>query len=194
MTLTTYCAPIRKTAVDAIDTEAVLSILKPLWERAPETASRLRGRIETVLDAAKARGLIGPHVANPARWRGRLDKLLPKRGKLARGHHAAMPYADVPAFLAALRERPAIAARALEFAVLTAVRSGEVMGARWDEFDLDAKVWTVPAGRTGEFVFPGQLNGPLSDWRRSMAAPRRWMALAALAGKCGARPSAIKTS
>ena len=199
MTLTTYCAPIRKTAVDAIDTEAVLSILKPLWERAPETASRLRGRIETVLDAAKARGLIGPHVANPARWRGHLDKLLPKLGKLTRGHHAAMPYADVPAFLAALRERPAVAARALEFAVLTAARSGEVMDARWAEFDLDAAVWTVPAertkagrehrvplaeralailremeaGRTDEYVFPGQRpKRPLSVMALEMVLRR----------------------
>ena len=82
MTLTRYCEPIRNTPVDAIDTEAVLSVLKPLWTRAPETASRLRGRIEAVLDAAKARGFIGRNEANPARWRGHLDKLLPKRAKL----------------------------------------------------------------------------------------------------------------
>ena len=86
--------------------------------------------------------------ANPARWRGHLDKLLPKRGKLTRGHHAAMPYAEVPAFVAELRERSALAARALEFCILTAARSGEVLAARWDEIDLDAKVWTVPAERT----------------------------------------------
>ena len=98
MTLTRYCEPIRKTPVDAIDTEAVLSVLKPLWTRAPETASRLRGRIEAVLDAAKARGFIGRNEANPALWRGHLDKLLPKRGKLTRGHHAAMEYAKLPAF------------------------------------------------------------------------------------------------
>jgi hypothetical protein len=97
MTLTRYCEPIRETPVDAIDTEAVLSVLKPLWARAPETASRLRGRIEAVLDAARARGHIGHNEASPARWRGHLDKLLPKRAKLTRGHHAAMPYADVPA-------------------------------------------------------------------------------------------------
>ena len=148
MTLKTYCEAIRAKPVETIDTEAVLSVLKSLWERAPETASRLRGRIETVLDAAKARGFIGQNEANPARWRGHLDKLLPKRGKLTRGHHAAMPYADVPAFLAELRKRPAIAARALEFCILTAARSGEVLAARWDEIDVDAKVWTVPAGRT----------------------------------------------
>jgi hypothetical protein len=117
MTLTCYCEPIRSTPVDAIDTEAVLSVLKPLWARAPETASRLRGRIEAVLDAARARGHIARNEANPARWRGHLDKLLPKRPKLTRGHHSAMPYADVPAFVAALRDRPAIAARSLEFCI-----------------------------------------------------------------------------
>ena len=134
--------------VDAIDTEAVLSVLKPLWTRAPETASRLRGRIEQILDAAKARGFIGRNEANPARWRGHLDKLLPKRAKLTRGHHAAMPYADVPAFIASLRERPATAARALEFCILTAARSGEALAARWDEIDFDGKIWTVPPART----------------------------------------------
>ena len=143
MTLTRYCEPIRNAPVDAIDTEAVLSVLKPLWTRAPETASRLRGRIEAVLDAAKARGHVGRNEANPARWRGHLDKLLPKRAKLTRGHHAAMPYADVPAFVASLCERPAIAARALELCILTAARSGEALAARWDEIDFEAKVWTV---------------------------------------------------
>jgi integrase len=182
MTLTRYCEPIRNTRVDAIDTEAVLSVLKPLWTRAPETASRLRGRVETVLDAAKARGFIDQNQANPARWRGHLDKLLPKRPKLTRGHHAAMSYADVPAFIAGLRERPAIAARALEFCILTATRSGEALTAHWNEIDLEGKVWTVPAertkaarehrvplsdraiailremekGRTSDYVFPGQ--------------------------------------
>ncbi len=139
MTLTRYCEPIRAMPVDAIDTEAVLSVLKPLWARAPETASRLRGRIETVLDAARARGLIDRNQANPARWKNHLDKLLPKRAKLTRGHHAAMPYGDVPAFVAGLREREATAARALEFCILTAARSGEALAARWDEIDLDGK-------------------------------------------------------
>jgi integrase len=148
MTLTHYCQQIHKTPVDAIDTEAVLSVLKPLWTRAPETASRVRGRIEAVLDAAKARGHVSRNEANPARWRGHLDKLLPKRAKLARGHHAAMPYADIPAFVAGLRERPAIAARPLEFCILTAVRSGEALGSRWEEIDFEARVWTIPAERT----------------------------------------------
>jgi len=148
MTLTHYCEPIRNTLVDAIDTEAVLSVLQPLWTRAHETASRLRGRIEAVLDAAKARGHIGRNEANPARWRGHLDKLLPKRAKLTRRHHAAMPYAEVPVFIAELRQRSATAARALEFCILTATRSGEALATRWDETDLEARVWTVPALRT----------------------------------------------
>ena len=120
MTLTRYCEAIRNTPVDAIDTEAVLSLLKPLWSRVLETASRVRGRIEAVLDAAKARGFIDRNEANPARWGGHLDKLLPKRAKLRRGHHSAMAYADVPAFVAELRQRPVTAARALEFCILTA--------------------------------------------------------------------------
>ena len=148
MTLTRYCEAIRNKPVDAIDTEAVLSVLQPLWKRAPETASRLRGRIEAVLDASKARGLIGRNEANPARWRGHLDKLLPKRAKLTCGHHAAMPYADVPAFIEGLRGRPATAARALEFCILTATPSREALAARWDEIDLDTKIWTAPPART----------------------------------------------
>ncbi len=147
MTLDKYALPLRGLAVEAVDTEAVLSCLQPLWKAKPETASRLRGRIETVLDAARAKGLIPRNEANPARWRGHLDKLLPKRQKLTRGHHAAMPYAQVPAFLVKLRERDATAALALEFAILTAARSGEVLGAQWDEFDLDAAIWMVPASR-----------------------------------------------
>jgi hypothetical protein len=103
MTLTTYAAPLRKLPVDAIDTAAVLSVLKPIWQAKPETASRFRGRIEQVLDAAKAQGYRTGE--NPARWRGHLDKLLAKRQKLTRGHHAAMPYAEVPAFVNRLRER-----------------------------------------------------------------------------------------
>jgi integrase len=138
-------AAIRAKAVDAIDTADVLSVLKPLWLVAPETASRLRGRIEAVLAAATAKGhRIGP---NPAQWRNHLDHLLPKRGRLTRGHHAAMPYADVPAFIGRLRENGSLSALALEFAILTAARSGEVLGARWGEIDLTAKVWTVPAAR-----------------------------------------------
>ena len=148
MTLTIHAAPLRALAVDEIDTEAVLSVLQPLWHSKPETASRLRGRIEAVLDAARARGYNPPHQANPARWRGHLDALLPKRHKLTRGHHAAMAYDAVPQFIARLRERESVAALALEFTILTAARSGEVRGGRWSEIDLIGKVWTIPADRT----------------------------------------------
>ena len=199
MTLTKYAEPLRSKPVDEIDTEAVLEVLTPLWQKTPETASRLRGRIETVLDAARARGFIPRNEANPARWRGHLDKLLPKPSKLSRGHHAALPYAELPAFIARLREREALAALALEFAVLTAARSGEVLEARWNEIDLAAKVWTVPAirmkagrehrvplsgraleilgklseTRTGEYVFPGQRAGrPLSNMAMEMVLRR----------------------
>ena len=147
ITLQRHCAPLRSRPVDEIDTAAVLEVLKPLWASIPETASRVRGRIETVLDAARARGLIGQNEANPARWRGHLDKLLPKRQKLTRGHHAAMPFADVPQFMASLRKRDAVAALALEFTILTAARSGETLGARWDEIDFKQGIWTVPAAR-----------------------------------------------
>ncbi len=145
MTLTTYCEPIRSVPVDAITTEHVLDILKPIWGKVPETASRLRGRIEKVLDAAKAKG----HRTgeNPARWRGHLDHLLPKRLKLTRGHHKALPYEEVPALVARLRQTGSVSALCLEFTILTAARSGEAMGARWSEFDLERGVWTVPRER-----------------------------------------------
>jgi len=199
MTLRHYCAPLRGRSVDEIDTAAVLEVLKPLWSKIPETASRLRGRIETVLDAARARGLIGPNEANPARWRGHLDKLLAKRPKLVRGHHAALPFGEIPQFMASLRERDAMAALALEFAILTAARSGEVLGARWAEIDFKQGVWTVPAtrmkggrshrvplshpalailkrlevARHGDFVFPGQNSSkPLSGTALEMMLRR----------------------
>jgi hypothetical protein len=113
MTLRDYAAPLRRLPADKITTDDVLSVLKPLWNEKPETASRLRGRIERVLDAAKAQGLRSGE--NPARWRGHLDQLLPKRQRLTRGHYAAMSYADVPTFIASLQSREATAARALEF-------------------------------------------------------------------------------
>jgi integrase len=197
MTLRDYAAPLRHLPVDKVSTDDVLSVLKPLWNSKPETASRLRGRIERVLDAAKAKGLRTGE--NPARWRGHLDQLLPGRQRLTRGHYAAMPYADVPAFISDLQSRQATAALALEFTVLTAARSGEVLGARWTEFDLDAGVWTVPAARmkagrehrvplspralkitaraqeskTSEFVFPGEKPGrPLSVMALEMVLRR----------------------
>ena len=125
----------------------VLGILQPIWTKKAETASRIRGRIEAVIDAARARGLISQDRANPARWRGHLSHLLPKRQRLQRGHHAALPYTDMPAFVEKLRTRPAVSASCLELAILTAARSAEALGMRWPEVDLKAKVWTVPAAR-----------------------------------------------
>jgi integrase len=147
-TLSTYCTPIRDTPVDQIDTEAVLRVLQPLWTRKPAVASMLRGRIETVIDAARALGHIDPDRANPARWRGHLDKLLPAPSKVRKvEHHAAMPYADVPAFLAKLRSTEGPAAKALALVILCASRRSEVLGMTWDEVDLDAMLWVVPGGR-----------------------------------------------
>jgi integrase len=128
MTLRNYAAPLRRLPVDKIVTDDVLSVLKPLWNDKPETGSRVRGRIERVLDAARAQGLHSGE--NPARWRGHLDQLLPKRQRLTRGHHAAMNYTELPAFMINLQARQATAAMALEFVILTAARSGEVLGAR----------------------------------------------------------------
>lgn len=147
MTLKVYAAPIRPKYVDEITTQDVLSLLEPIWTSKPETAARVRGRIESVLDAAQAKGLIAAGVANPARWRGHLDKLLPKVRKLSRGHHTAMPYADVPAFMQNLRTATGTSARALELLILTASRSGEIREATWGEFDLEQGIWTVPANR-----------------------------------------------
>lgn len=140
-----YCATLRTKPVDEVTTADVLAVLKPIWAKVPETASRLRARVERVLDAAKARGLRTGE--NPARWRGHLDQLLPPRKKLTRGHHTAMPYADVPAFMKRLRAANGFAAKALELTILTAARSGEIRLARWGEFDLEEGVWTVPAAR-----------------------------------------------
>src|SRR5271169_6187766 len=144
-TLETYCAPIWARPIDEVDTSGVLACLTPIWQTKPETASRVRGRIERVLNAAKAEGLRAGE--NPAAWRGHLDATLPKPGKLTRGHHAALDYSDMPAFMADLRARPALAALALELAILTATRTNEVLKAQWAEFDLDAGLWTIPAER-----------------------------------------------
>lgn len=193
----TYCAALRKRPVASISTEDVLSVLTPVWNTKPETASRLRGRIERVLDFAAVRGWRAGE--NPARWRGHLKGALPPRQRLSRGHHAAMAYKDVPAFMAQLRTRDAMAARALEFLILTAARSGEVLGATWAEIDLEAKLWTVPASRMkagkehrvpltdaaiavliplhetrrGALVFPGEREGrPLSPMALTMLLRR----------------------
>ena len=183
---------LRAAPVDAIDTPQVLAVLKPLWLTAPETASRLRGRIEAVLDAAKA----GKHRTgdNPAAWRGHLQSLLPKRAKLTRGHHAAMPFEALPEFIERLRGRDSISARCLEFLILTASRSGEALGARWSEIDLDKAVWVIPSirmkaarehrvplsdralaivkalneTRVSEYVFSGRGKQPLSSMAMAM--------------------------
>lgn len=187
-TLETYAYPeIGTLAVSSVDVADVLKVLKPIWATKPETASRLRGRIETVLDYAKAHKWRSGD--NPARWKGTLDHMLPARAKVRRvKHHAAMPYAQVPEFMFALIEQPGGAAVALRYAILTAARTGEAVGARWSEMDLEAAMWTIPgermkAGRehrvalndaavallkglprAGEYVFPGLKRGePLSN-------------------------------
>lgn len=145
-TLKTYAYPVfGDLPVAEVDTPHVLKVLEPIWREVPETASRLRGRIETVLDSAKARGY--RQGENPARWRGHLAQILPARTKLSRGHHKAMPYDAIPAFVEQLQEREAVAALALEFVILTAARTGEVIAAHWSEVDLAKAVWTVPAER-----------------------------------------------
>jgi integrase len=132
--------------VAAVDVGLVMKAIEAIWTTKPETAGRVRGRIESVLDWATARGY--RQGANPARWRGHLENLLPKRSKVARVvHHPALPYPEIADFVAALRKQEGVAARALEFSILTAARTGEVIGARWDEINLDEKLWTVPAER-----------------------------------------------
>lgn len=195
-TLSTYAYPVLgDLPVAEVDTPHVIKVIEPIWRNKPETASRVRQRIETVLDAAKARGF--RKGENPARWRGHLDQVLPKPSKLSRGHHTALPYAEIPAFLADLRKREAVAALALEFTILTAARTGEVTGAKWNEVDLSAGVWTVPADRmkagkehrvplspraveiledarllSGEHIFTGPQGGKLSGMAMAMLLRR----------------------
>jgi integrase len=186
MTLNVYAAPLRSMPVDKIEASDVLAVLSPLWITKRETASRLRGRIETVLDAAKAKG--HREGDNPAAWKGNLKSILPGRQKVAPKHHAAMPYKEVAALIAKLRESASVTALALEFAILTAARSGEALGCRWDEIDVAGKVWNVPGVRmksgrphsvplsdracqiietigeakVSDFVFPSRTGLPLS--------------------------------
>jgi integrase len=188
-TLATYVSPVfGKLPVQTVDVALVMKVLEPIWSTKPETASRLRGRIERILDWAKARGFRS--AENPARWRGHLDHLLPARSKVRKvKHHAALPFSEIAAFMAALRERDGVAGLALEFAILTAARTGEVLGATWDEIDLRTRTWTIPADRmkgqrqhrvplsddaigllgrmqtlkANEFVFPGDRGKPLSN-------------------------------
>ena len=197
MTLTVYCSAISEKPISRIGTADVLAILSPIWNGKNETASRLRGRIERVLDFAKVRGWRTGE--NPALWRGNLKNVLPARQKLQRGHHAAMPYREVPEFMQRLRASGALAANALEFLILTAARSGEVLGAQWSEIDFERALWTVPAermkagkahrvplsdraiailrplyeARISSFVFPGQRAGrPLSVMAMTMLMRR----------------------
>jgi len=170
-------------SVDQIDTALVMRCLEPIWTTKTETASRLRGRIEAVLDWAAVRGY--RKGDNPARWRGHLDKLLPRPSQVARvKHHPALPYTEVGAFMRELRDDAGVASRALEFTILTAARTNEVIQARWSEFDLDRRTWVVPAermksksehrvplsdaaiaalegvkGRSKRYVFPGHKRG-----------------------------------
>ena len=195
-TLASYVYPVMgDLPVADIGTAHVLKILEPIWQDKPETASRIRGRIETVLDAAKARGY--REGENPARWRGHIAQILPARSRLTRGHHKALPYEAVPAFVGALRAREAMAALALEFVILTATRTSEVLKATWDEVDLDKALWTIPAGRMkagkehrvplspraveilkavkpvgSEWLFPSDKGGKLSGMAMSMLLRR----------------------
>lgn len=147
-TLKTLAASLRAIPIDQVGTDDVLAVLKPIWTTTNETASRLRGRIERILDAAAVAGHRDPDRKNPATWNGHLQMVLPRRKKKReKKHHPAMPWADVPAFMAALRGHADISARALEFTVLTAARTGEVIGARLAEFDLEKELWTIPAER-----------------------------------------------
>jgi integrase len=198
-TLEAYAFPVfGELPVAGVDTSLVMRALEPIWAAKPETASRVRGRVESILDWATTRGF--RRGENPARWRGHLENLLPKRSRVRKvEHHAALPYAEMPAFMAALAEQPGNAARALEFTILTAARTSETLGATWSEFDLDAGVWIVPAARmkagaehrvplsgpalavlqrmagirSGDFVFAGGRRGrPLSNMSMLMMLRR----------------------
>ncbi len=186
--------------VSQIQLGTVLGVLQPIWNEKPETASRLRGRIERVLNYAKVKGW--REGENPAMWRGNLENVLPKPARLTSGHHPAIPYADIPQFMVRLRDHEALAARALEFLILTVCRSSEVLDARWQEIDLDARLFTIPAHRMkarkehrvplidaamailgplskvrfSEWVFPGQArNKPLSGMAMEMLLRRMKM-------------------
>lgn len=143
-----YAAPLRSLSADHVDTNQVLKVLEPIWLAKPETAQKVRGHLEAVLDAAKARGFRSGE--NPARWKGHLDHLLARQGRGSRGHHDAMDYKALPTFFAKISAKGGAGASALRFTILTAARSGETFGATWKEIDWDAKVWTVPADRMKE--------------------------------------------
>lgn len=158
-TLTTYASPVvGKMPIGHIDTDDVLKILKPIWTTKPETASRLRGRIESVLGWATVHGW--RTGLNPARFKDHLEHLLPKRLSTVQKHHAAMPYAEIPAFIKRLETQDGMARHALEFLILCASRTGEVTGAVWSEFDFEKRLWTIPATRMKAKV---EHRIPLSD-------------------------------
>lgn len=146
-TLKTYAYPvIGSLPVQAIDTALVTKIIEPIWSTKPETANRLRGRVEAVLDWARARSFRAGE--NPARWRGHLDNLLPSRSRVRKVvHHAALAYPEISRFIALLHQQEGIAALALEFAILTAARTGEAISATWGEIDLPGKMWVIPGSR-----------------------------------------------
>jgi integrase len=188
-TLKDYASPIiGKLPVDAVELAHIVKILEPIWQEKTETATRVRGRIESVLAWATVSGF--RKGDNPARWKGNLDAVLPKPGKLKKvQHHRALPWQEINPFIEKLRQRKGTAAKALEFLILTACRSGEVRGARWAEIDLQARTWTVPAERMkagkehtvplcadavrllenlprfegNDLIFPGARGGVLSD-------------------------------
>lgn len=159
-TLQVYAYPkIGRMLVRDVALPQILAILEPIWRDKTETASRVRGRIESVLDWAAVRGYRTDN--NPARWKGLLDKMLPAPGKITKtDHHRALPYKELPAFMARLSEQGGMGAMALEFTILTASRSGEVRGAKWSEFDLDGGVWTIPPER---MKMGKEHRAPLSD-------------------------------
>jgi integrase len=189
-TIKTYCGPvIGPLPIQEVDTGLVMKVLEPIWTEKPETASRLRGRIESVLDWATVSGY--REGENPARWRGHLENLLPSLNKKLRvKHHPALPFNEMGKFMESLRLQEGIAARALEFLILTAARTGETIGAKWEEFDLNTGIWSIPASRMkagvehriplsnraleialalrrarqSDYVFPGQKEGkPLTN-------------------------------
>lgn len=164
-TLTEYAKPIWAEHIDAVETAHILSLLKPIWNEKRETANRVRGRIERILDAAKSEGLRSGD--NPARWRGHLKNLLPNQKKPVK-HHEALSFSEVPSFVAELRQREALSARALEFIILTAVRSSEGRGALWSEIDLDKQLWIIPPERMKE---PREHRVPLSDAAMAILKP-----------------------
>lgn len=183
-----YAKGMRRVPVDAVTVDDVVRVLAPLWTAKPETGDKVRQAIKQILDHAKARGLRTGD--NPAMWTGHLDQILPRPAKLVRGHHAAMPYVEVPTFITRLHAVGGIGSLALEFLVLTAARSGEARGAHWTEIDMQQELWTIPADRmkagkvhrvplsarpleilaamraksTGDYVFGGQRDGrPISE-------------------------------